>query len=196
VLSLEDHRRRDGSRIACPTVGVAVLLLERHATPADGGPCPDFPRPSLVKQRAVRDAENAERPTWLMAQVGRLVSLPNPSSGHSLRSATSCLGPCTNRGVAWLLIRNALPVLRPGVADGRERARDRPANRRQSHRRESEIDVRRRHEFCRCDEITPEMRIASPIIHSPLWRRAADAARRTRAKRPVNIGTRLPGRRF
>jgi hypothetical protein len=148
VAVLEDHRRRDGSRIACPTVGVAFLLLERHATPADGGPCPDFPRPSLVKQRSLRDAVNTERPTWLMAQVGRLVPLPNPSGGHSLWSATSCLGPCTNRDIAWLLIRDALPISRPGVTDGRERARGRPADSRRSHRRESEIGVRRRHEIC------------------------------------------------
>jgi hypothetical protein len=64
--------RRKQNRV--PAVGVAFLLLERHATPADGGPCPDFPRPSLVKQRS-----KAKRPTWRMAQVGRVVPLPHPS---------------------------------------------------------------------------------------------------------------------
>jgi hypothetical protein len=72
------------SRIACPAVGVAFLLLQRHATPADGGPCPGFPRPSLVKQRAkliavAPDQKKQKRPTCQMAQVGRVVPLPYPS---------------------------------------------------------------------------------------------------------------------
>ena len=47
------------------------FLLERHATPADGGQCREFPRPSDVKQP--RRAKT-KGPTCRAAQVGRVVS--------------------------------------------------------------------------------------------------------------------------
>ena len=101
-----------------PSSGSRVRLCSlHHATPADGAPrcckyCVFLPRPSVVNQRfqLPRHARRRRspccscirapmvkraRPTWLMAQVGRVEPLRSDGGGDALRRVPSVPGPCT-----------------------------------------------------------------------------------------------------
>ena len=71
-----------------------------------------------------------------MAQVGRVVSPLRV--GRPLRSATSCLGPCTDDGAEWQPAVGVLRSFPVGIADERDAARARPRNARLSQTVESE----------------------------------------------------------
>jgi hypothetical protein len=63
-----------------------------------------------------------------MAQMGRLASLPDPSGGHSLWSATSCLGTCTNDHIEWWPTSRVSRVSGIAVAPERDPVRASLAN--------------------------------------------------------------------
>jgi hypothetical protein len=102
---------RDVTEDAYRAAGVAFLPLEHRITPADDGSrrrailliLPSFPRPSLVNQRSARNAPvccdhqwwKRKRPTWHLAQVGRLIA-PVSGRGSHLRPASSLHDACVS----------------------------------------------------------------------------------------------------
>ena len=169
-LCRRSNRQRDESRIACAAVGVAILLLERHAPSADGGPflnCRDHrlsnsrtrngengstafaatsPYSAFRIRTRLRLRQEAQRPTCRLAQVGRSSRSRVPSLARSLRSATSCLGPCTMNRAQWRPADAMLSVSRVRFTDERDAASGELANASQPHAVESERVGERCHE--------------------------------------------------
>jgi hypothetical protein len=110
------------------------FLLERHATPADGGPMSCDPQ-TIACQTAVRC--QTKGPTCAARQVGRM-HRSRVRRWFALLRVTSCPGPCTDDRAEW---HSTVGILRPfpvGITDERDAARVRPRNARLSQTVESE----------------------------------------------------------
>lgn len=80
---------------------------------------------------------------------GAFVSLPCPRLARPLRSATSCLGPCTMNRPEWRPADAMLSVSRIGFTDERDAAPGKLANTSLPHAVESEKVGECHHEKCR-----------------------------------------------
>ncbi len=213
------RRRRETATGACRVVGVAFQTTR--------APCRNgrrritvllvllpFPRPSLVNQRAAREAPvlhpavspggKCKTPHLALGAGGALILLPGPEGGRASRHSPVPRGSCAR--LRHLRLRNAHA---PAVAsDGRDPAPGVPAVAGKPCAMHSEVDrwlhrsvldsrnlkfltvnVLCRHQGRKC-KIAPPM-IARRILHIGVGRHRPEAVQRL-----VNIGTRLPGRAF